>query len=216
MRLILLGGPGAGKGTQAVILTQKYHIPHISTGHIFRKNIRQGTELGKQVKEYLEKGTLVPDALTNMIVKDRLKQDDCANGFLLDGYPRTLVQAEEFDEILANMKIKLDKVLNIYVEDEEIVERVTGRRLCSSCTASYHIQYNPPNKEGICDSCGSILIQREDDKLETVQHRLEIYHTMTEPLIEYYDKKGLLATIHGHDDIDEITKLCMEAVEQYK
>jgi len=172
MRLVLLGAPGAGKGTQAVVISQKYNVPHISTGDIFRSNIKNGTELGRKAKEYIDKGLLVPDELTVDIVKDRISQPDCKAGFILDGFPRTIYQAERLDEILKELNVELDCALNIYVPDEEIIKRMSGRRVCSKCGMSYHIVYNQPKVENICDSCNGELIQRDDDKEETVIQRL--------------------------------------------
>jgi len=206
MRLILLGAPGAGKGTQAVILAEEFKVPHISTGDIFRNNIKNGTELGKKAKEYMDKGLLVPDEITIEIVKDRLKQDDCKDGFILDGFPRTIPQAEYLDKVLNELNAPLDKVLNISVSDEIIVDRMSGRRTCTSCGASYHVINNPPKKEGVCDNCGADIIQRADDKEETVKQRLKTYHEQTEPLIDYYKKQGKLVTVNGENKIDDTKK----------
>jgi len=201
MRLILLGAPGAGKGTQAAMLSEKLNIPHISTGDIFRYNIKNGTALGIKAKEYIDKGLLVPDELTIDIVKDRLLQDDCKNGFILDGFPRTIPQAEYLEVALKSMGVKLDAVLNIFVADEEIIKRMSGRRVCPSCGASYHLIFNPTKAEGVCDSCHTNVIQREDDKEETVLSRLHTYHSQTEPLIEFYKRKGVLLTVLGKDAV---------------
>lgn len=211
MRLVLLGAPGAGKGTQAVILSEKYNIPHISTGDIFRSNIKNNTELGKKAKEYIDKGLLVPDELTIDIVKDRINKPDCSDGFILDGFPRTIFQAQELDKILEGMGIELDCVLNIDVSDEKIIKRISGRRVCQ-CGKTYHILNNPPKKEGICDSCNGELFQREDDREETVIQRLETYHKQTEPLIEYYEKSGKLVTVEGRESIDDTTKEVLDAL----
>ncbi|HOQ37613.1 MAG TPA: adenylate kinase [Acetivibrio sp.] len=211
MRLVLLGAPGAGKGTQAVILSEKYNIPHISTGDIFRSNIKNNTELGKKAKEYIDKGLLVPDELTIDIVKDRINKPDCSDGFILDGFPRTIFQAQELDKILEGMGIELDCVLNIDVSDEKIIKRLSGRRVCQ-CGKTYHILNNPPKKEGICDSCNGELFQREDDREETVIQRLETYHKQTEPLIEYYEKSGKLVTVEGRESIDDTTKEVLDAL----
>lgn len=213
MRLVLLGAPGAGKGTQAVILSEKLNIPHISTGDIFRNNIKNKTELGKKAEEYITKGLLVPDEITVDLMKDRLKEDDCKNGFILDGFPRNIAQAEALDKYLNEMGVKLDCALNIHVDDEEIIERISGRRVCQNCGKSYHVKYNPPAVNGECDDCKSKLIQRDDDKEETVIKRLETYHKQTEPLIEYYQKKGLLKTVIGQEKVEDTTREVMKALE---
>ncbi|GMQ58006.1 adenylate kinase [Vallitalea sediminicola] len=206
MRLIMLGAPGAGKGTQAKRVAAKYNIPHISTGDIFRDNIRNKTELGLKAKQYMDKGLLVPDELVVDIVADRLLQEDCKEGFILDGFPRTIPQAESLDEALMSMKTKINYAINIDVPDENIVRRMSGRRACLNCGATYHIKYNPPKKEDICDNCTGELILRDDDKEETVLKRLEIYHKQTSPLIEYYGEKNILITVDGTVDIDDVTK----------
>ena len=206
LRAVLLGPPGAGKGTQAVRLVEKYEIPHISTGDIFRKNIKEGTELGKKAQEYMNAGALVPDELVVDLVKDRLQQDDCKNGFLLDGFPRTIPQAESLTEALAANGEAIDFALNVDVPDANIVNRMAGRRACLKCGATYHIQFAAPKKEGICDKCGSELVLRDDDKPETVQKRLEIYHDQTHPLIEYYEKKGVLHTVDGTQTMEDVFK----------
>jgi adenylate kinase len=204
LRTILLGPPGAGKGTQAAKIVAKYHIPHISTGDIFRENIKNGTELGKRAKEYMDKGELVPDDLVIEIATTRLLDDDCANGFLLDGFPRTVYQAEKLDEFLANHGSKIDKVLDIAVEKEELMVRLTGRRVCKSCGASYHVVNIPPIKDGVCDACGGELVQRADDNAETVANRIEVYEAQTMPLIEYYEKAGNIAHIDGATGLDNV------------
>jgi adenylate kinase len=203
MKLVLLGGPGAGKGTQAVMIAKKYDIPHISTGDIFRSNIKNGTTLGIKVKEYLDSGALVPDSLTVEIVRDRLSQSDCGNGFVLDGFPRTIPQAEYLETALEDMCTSLDMVVNIAVPDDMIVKRISGRRVCAACNAGYHIVSSPSSKPGICDTCGAELIQRVDDKEETVLNRLETYHRQTEPLIKFYEEKGKLKTVSGEGTIDD-------------
>ncbi|MCX7914433.1 MAG: adenylate kinase, partial [Thermodesulfovibrionales bacterium] len=211
MRFILLGAPGAGKGTQAVMLAEKYNVPHISTGDIFRGNIKNGTELGKKAKEYIDKGMLVPDEVTVGIVKDRIQQDDCNKGFILDGFPRTIPQAEYLDMALQEMDVELDAVLNIYVPEENIIKRMSGRRVCPVCGMSFHIHFNPPKNEGKC-VCGADLIQREDDKEETVISRLKTYHEQTEPLIEYYKGKGKLITVVGQEKIEDTSKELINAL----
>ncbi|SHK35709.1 adenylate kinase [Paramaledivibacter caminithermalis] len=204
MRLILLGPPGAGKGTQASKIIQKYDIPHISTGDIFRKNIKEGTELGKKAKEYMDKGLLVPDELVVAIVEDRLKEKDCNNGFLLDGFPRTVNQAEALDKVLSNMNTALEKVINIEVDKEKLIERAVGRRICRDCGLAYHIKFNKPEIENKCDSCGGDLYQRDDDKEETVSKRIEVYLNETAPLIDYYSDKGIIENINGQQHIDKV------------
>ena len=205
MRLVLLGAPGAGKGTQAVKLSEKLDIPHISTGDIFRANIKSGTPLGKMAKEYIDKGMLVPDEVTIGIVKDRLSKDDCSQGFILDGFPRTIPQAESLDKVLSEMGVALDHVVDIYVQDSDIVKRLSGRRVCQECGMSYHIDFGPPKKTGTCDGCSAKLIQREDDKEETIVNRLKTYHEQTEPLIGYYKSKSKLLVVEGQDKISDST-----------
>ncbi|MDK2918803.1 MAG: adenylate kinase [Candidatus Petromonas sp.] len=216
MRLILLGPPGAGKGTQASRIVQRYEVPHISTGDIFRKNIKEGTELGKKAKEYMDKGLLVPDEIVVAIVEDRLKEADCKNGFLLDGFPRTVNQAEALDKVLENMNISLDKVINIKVDKNVLVDRVVGRRICRDCGATYHVKFNPPAEEGKCDVCGGELYQRDDDKEETVTKRIEVYLQETTPLIDYYSNKRLLADIEGEQDIDKVFEDIVKALGSEK
>ena len=197
MKIIMLGAPGAGKGTQAKQIAAKYNIPHISTGDIFRANIKNGTELGKKAKEYMDQGLLVPDELTVKILLDRVAQDDCKNGYVLDGFPRTIPQAEVLDKALAELGETVDYAINVDVPDENIVKRMGGRRACVKCGATYHIEHVPPKKEGICDVCGEKLILRDDDKPETVLNRLKVYHDQTQPLIDFYTKKGVLKTVDG-------------------
>ena len=204
MRLVLLGPPGAGKGTQAVGIAEKYGIPHISTGDIFRKNIKENTELGIQAKEYMDKGLLVPDELVVEIVKDRLMEDDCKSGFLLDGFPRTVVQADALDFALKDMKIALDSVINIEVPAEELIKRAVGRRICKSCGTMYHIENKKPKVENVCDVDGGELYQRDDDKEETVLNRIKVYNDQTQPLIEYYTNKGIIINIDGLQAIDAV------------
>ncbi len=204
MILILLGAPGVGKGTQGVLISKEYGIPQISTGDILRKEVKEETELGKKAKQYMDKGELVPDDIIIDMMEKRIKEDDCKNGFILDGFPRTTAQAEAFDEMLKKNSLNLDKVLLIDVPEEEIVERLTGRRVCPNCGAVYHIKNNPPKQEGICDKCGSKLIQRDDDTEEVVRNRLEVYKKSTMPLVEYYEKQQKLVRIDGTGEIEEI------------
>ena len=204
MKIIMLGAPGAGKGTQAKQIANKYSIPHISTGDIFRANIKNGTELGKKAKEYLDKGLLVPDELTVQLLLDRVANEDCKNGYVLDGFPRTIPQADVLDSELTKLGDKVDYAVNVDVPDENIVHRMSGRRACLKCGATYHIEHIPPKTEGICDKCGSELVLRDDDKPETVQNRLAVYHEQTQPLIEYYDKKNILKTVDGTKDMQEV------------
>lgn len=204
MKIIMLGAPGAGKGTQAKKIAQKYGIPHISTGDIFRANIKNGTELGKKAKTYMDQGLLVPDELTVDLVIDRVNQEDCKNGYILDGFPRTIPQAESLDAALAKMGQKVDYAINVEVPDENIISRMSGRRACVGCGATYHIKYNPPKIEDVCDTCGEKLILRDDDKPETVQKRLGVYHDQTQPLIDYYGKAGVLKEVDGTVDMEEV------------
>lgn len=205
MRLVLLGAPGAGKGTQAVNLSEKLKVPHVSTGDIFRYNIKNGTPLGKMTKEHMDKGELVPDEVTIEIVKDRLSQADCSGGFILDGFPRTIPQAESLDVVLSDMGVSIDNAVDIFVPDSEIIKRLSGRRVCPGCSKSYHVLYGPPKEKGICDGCGTSLMQREDDREVTVLKRLETYHKQTEPLIEYYKGKGKLLVVEGQEKISDTT-----------
>ena len=212
LRAVLLGPPGAGKGTQAVRLVEKYEIPHISTGDIFRKNIKEGTELGKKAQEYMNAGALVPDELVVDLVKDRLQQDDCKNGFLLDGFPRTIFQAEKLDEFLSESNLKMDIVINLKVEKEALIKRLTGRRVCKDCGASYHIVNIPPKKEGVCDICGGELIQRKDDNIETVENRINVYEEQTAPLIGYYKEAGSLVDFDGEASLDEVFDAIVQTI----
>ncbi|MHB1406999.1 MAG: adenylate kinase [Desulfitobacteriaceae bacterium] len=214
MRTILMGPPGAGKGTQAEALVAKFEIPHISTGDMFRAAIKAGTPLGLKAKEYMDAGGLVPDEVTIGIVEDRLKQPDCAKGFLLDGFPRTVAQADALREIIANLGLVLDGVINIEVEEEKLLERLTGRRICRQCGATYHTVFNPPAKEGVCDKCSGELYQRSDDTLETAQNRLRVYNEQTEPLINYYRSQGLLKGIEGDQAIDKVLQDILIAMGQ--
>lgn len=204
MKIIMLGAPGAGKGTQAKMIAEKYGLPHISTGDIFRANIKNGTELGKEAKEYMDKGLLVPDELTVRLLLDRVAQDDCKNGYVLDGFPRTIPQAEVLDEKLSELGEKVDYAINVDVPDENIVNRMSGRRACLNCGATYHIVSIPPKKEGICDVCASALVLRDDDRPETVQNRLKVYHEQTQPLIDFYEKKGVLRSVDGTLPMEEV------------
>jgi len=204
MRIVLLGPPGAGKGTQAKKIVSAFSIPHISTGDIFRKNIAEKTELGLKAKQYLDSGQLVPDSLTIEICLKRLEQEDCANGFLLDGFPRNVAQAEALDEYLKSKDLKLDAAINIDVPEDLLIKRLTGRRVCPNCGASFNVETNPPKVEGICDFCSSQLVQRADDTIETVNQRLKVYKEQTQPIIEYYAKKGLLKNVDGSQDIEKV------------
>lgn len=204
MKIIMLGAPGAGKGTQAKQIAAKYNIPHISTGDIFRANIKGGTALGMEAKEYMDKGQLVPDELTVRILLDRVANEDCKNGYVLDGFPRTIPQAEVLDTEVKKLGETVDFAVNVDVPDENIVKRMGGRRACVKCGATYHIEHVPPKTEGICDTCGSELILRDDDKPETVKNRLNVYHEQTQPLIDYYEKQGILHTVDGTRDMDVV------------
>lgn len=204
MKIIMLGAPGAGKGTQAKKIAEKYAIPHISTGDIFRANIKNGTELGKKAKAYMDQGLLVPDELTCDLVVDRINQEDCRNGYILDGFPRTIPQAKALTAALEKMGTKIDYAIDVDVPDSNIVNRMGGRRACVGCGATYHIVFNAPKKEAICDVCGEKLILRDDDKPETVQKRLTVYHEQTQPLIEYYKDAGVLRTVDGTVDMKDV------------
>lgn len=204
MRAILLGPPGAGKGTQAETIVNEFSIPHISTGDIFRKNIKEGTALGKKAKEFMDQGQLVPDELTVELVKDRLLMDDCKNGFLLDGFPRTIFQADALEDALKSMNQSIDYVINIIVRKELLVERAVGRRVCKDCGQTYHMTFNKPAKLGVCDNCGGELLQRKDDIEETVNNRINVYQEQTEPLIDYYTKKRIIVNIDGERPISVV------------
>lgn len=206
MKIIMLGAPGAGKGTQAKKIAAKYEIPHISTGDIFRANIKNGTELGKKAKSFMDQGLLVPDELTVDLVMDRIQKEDCKNGYVLDGFPRTIPQAEALDQALKSLGDKLDYAIEVDVPGENIVKRMAGRRACVHCGATYHIVHAPTKVENICDVCGGDLILRDDDKPETVTKRLAVYHSQTKPLIDYYKEEGILATIDGTADLEDVFK----------
>ena len=204
MNLVLMGLPGAGKGTQAEKIVEKYGIPHISTGDMFRAAIKESTELGLQAKSFMDQGNLVPDEVTIGIVRERLSKEDCAEGFLLDGFPRTVAQAEELENILSDLNKKIDYVINIDVDQEFLMERLTGRRICKSCGSTYHLVFNPPAKDDVCDRCGGELYQRADDNAETVQNRLEVNQKQTKPLLDFYEGKGYLRNINGQQDIRKV------------
>lgn len=206
MNLLFMGPPGAGKGTQAETIVNEFHIPHISTGDAFRLAMSQGTELGKKAKEYVDQGLLVPDEITNGIVRERLQRDDCNSGFLLDGFPRTLAQAETLDAMLADMGRKIDHVINLQVDRNLLLARLTGRRICKACGATYHVMFNPPQQEGVCDKCGGELYQRSDDTEEKVGTRLDEYLNKTAPLLAYYEQKGLLRQVDGEQEIGTVSQ----------
>ena len=210
MKIIMLGAPGAGKGTQAKKIAEKYGIPHISTGDIFRANIKGGTELGMKAKTFMDQGKLVPDEITIGMLMDRIKADDCAKGYVLDGFPRTIPQAESLTAALSARGEAIDYAINVDVPDENIITRMGGRRACLSCGATYHVQFNPPKAEGVCDVCGSALVLRDDDKPETVKNRLSVYHEQTQPLIDYYQKAGVLKEVDG---TQELNRVCADIVE---
>ncbi|WP_411101346.1 adenylate kinase [Streptomyces sp. cmx-4-9] len=215
MRIVLVGPPGAGKGTQAAFLAKNLSIPHISTGDLFRANISQGTELGKQAKAYMDAGDLVPDEVTIAMAKDRMEQADAANGFLLDGFPRNVSQAEALDRMLDAAGMKLDAVLDLEVEEDEVVKRIAGRRICRNDSAHvFHETYAPPKAAGVCDTCGGELYQRGDDSEATVRNRLEVYHTQTEPIIDYYKAPGLLVTIPALGEVADVTQRAMDALKK--
>ncbi len=213
MKIIMLGAPGAGKGTQAKKIAEKYGIPHISTGDIFRANIKEGTELGKKAKEYMDQGALVPDSLTLDLIMDRFKAPDCANGYVLDGFPRTIPQAEALTKTLAEAGAAMDYAINVEVPDAAIVERMSGRRACLKCGATYHIVYNAPKTEGVCDTCGEELVLRKDDAPETVLNRLSVYHEQTQPLIDYYQKQGILREVDGTKELNEVFNAIIAELE---
>lgn len=212
MKLVLLGPPGAGKGTQAKMMIEKYQIPQISTGDILRQAVKDGTPLGKEAKTYMDQGELVPDELIINLVKERIKADDCKEGYIFDGFPRTVAQAEALDNVLEGLSTKLDAVVSINVPEDEVVKRLSGRRTCKSCGTLYHVIYNPPTKEGICDKCGGELFQRDDDNETTIRQRLSVYQAQTSPLIEYYSKQGLVKAIPGTGEPTEIFTAICEAL----
>ncbi|MEM0530307.1 adenylate kinase [Zongyangia sp. HA2173] len=209
MKLILLGAPGAGKGTQAEVICDHLHIPAISTGNIIREALKNETEMGLKAKSYMEAGTLVPDDVVIGIIQERLAKDDCKDGFILDGFPRTVVQAQALDD----MGVEIDRVINIEVSDEDIEKRLSGRRVCESCGTSYHLLYKAPRNEGLCDRCGGKLITRKDDQPETIRDRLKVYHEQTEPLKDFYAQKGKLRTVIGQEEVADTTKLTLKALE---
>lgn len=214
MKIIMLGAPGAGKGTQAKKIAVKYGIPHISTGDIFRANIKNGTELGNRAKTFMDQGLLVPDELVVDLVVDRVKQEDCSNGYVLDGFPRTIPQAEALDAALKIINEKMDYAVNVEVPDSNIVNRMSGRRACLTCGATYHIVHIPTKVEGVCDSCGGQLVLRDDDKPETVLKRLKVYHDQTQPLIEYYTTQGILIEVDGTKDMADVFEAIVKVIEE--
>ncbi len=213
MKIIMLGAPGAGKGTQAKMIADKYQIPHISTGDICRANIKNGTELGMEAKKYMDQGLLVPDELTVKILLDRVAQPDCKDGYVLDGFPRTIPQAKVLDEALVELGDAIDYAINVDVPDENIIKRMSGRRACLSCGATYHIEHILPKTEGVCDKCGQPLVLRDDDKPETVQNRLHVYHEQTQPLIDFYSEKGVLKTVDGTVDMKDVFDAIVEILD---
>ncbi|MFD0772572.1 adenylate kinase [Streptomonospora algeriensis] len=205
MRAVLVGPPGAGKGTQAQILASELSIPKVSTGDIFRANVSGGTELGKQAKAYMDRGDLVPDEVTNAMVRDRLKEEDAQNGFLLDGFPRNVAQAEALNKILDGLGRRLDAVVELRIDEEEVVKRLSGRRQCRNCNRVHHVEFDPPRTEDVCDDCGGELFQRDDDREEVVRHRLQVYREQTEPLVEFYEGEGILVAIEATGSVDDVT-----------
>ncbi len=213
MKIVMLGAPGAGKGTQAKQIAAKYGIPHISTGDIFRANLKEGTPLGLKAKEYMDKGSLVPDELTLELIMDRFSQADCKNGYVLDGFPRTIPQAEALTKALADNNDAIDYAVNVEVPDERIIDRMSGRRACAKCGGTFHIKYNPTKVEGVCDLCGGELYVRDDDKPEIVKKRLDTYHAQTQPLIDYYEKAGKLKEVDGTQDVDKVFEDIVKVIE---
>ncbi len=214
MKIIMLGAPGAGKGTQAKMIADKYHVPHISTGDIFRANIKNGTELGMEAKKYMDQGLLVPDELTVKILLDRVGKEDCIEGYVLDGFPRTIPQAKVLDEALAELGESIDYAIDVDVPDENIVQRMSGRRACLSCGATYHLEHVPPQKEGVCDKCGNELVLRDDDKADTVLNRLKVYHDQTQPLIQFYETKGVLKIVDGTQAMEDVFQSIIAILEK--
>jgi adenylate kinase len=214
VRVVLVGPPGAGKGTQAQIVATELSIPQVSTGDIFRANVSGETELGKQAKAYMDRGELVPDEVTNAMVRDRLAQDDAAQGFLLDGFPRNVKQAEALDGILADMGVRLDSVLDMVVDHEEVVRRLEGRRTCRACGRVHHVDYDPPQTDGVCDRCGGELFQRDDDRPETIRRRLEVYEEQTAPLVAFYEERGLVARIEATGRVEDVTRRALDALRE--
>jgi adenylate kinase len=215
VRLVLVGPPGAGKGTQAQFIAAQFAIPKISTGDIFRANVSEGTELGMTAKKYMDAGDLVPDEVTSAMVRERLKEEDAGDGFLLDGFPRTVPQAETLDEILSGFGVGVDVVLELVVDDEEVIRRLSGRRTCRSCGHIWHVDFDPPTRDGICDDCGGQLFQRDDDKPDTVRHRLEVYAEQTAPLIAFYAEKGVLVGIDATGPVDDVTERAIAALHPF-
>lgn len=213
MKIVMLGAPGAGKGTQAAMVAEKYGIPHISTGDIFRANIQNNTALGMEAKKYMDQGLLVPDELTVKILLDRVAGEDCRGGYVLDGFPRTIPQAEVLDEALAKQGEKIDYAVDVDVPDENIVKRMSGRRACLKCGATYHIEHIPPKKEGVCDHCGEELVLRDDDRQETVMNRLKVYHEQTQSLIQYYTQKGVLKVVDGTKEMKDVFQMIVDILE---
>ena len=213
MKIIMLGAPGAGKGTQAKMIAETYHIPHISTGDMFRMNIKNGTELGMEAKTYMDQGLLVPDELTVRIFLDRVAKEDCKDGYVLDGFPRNIPQAEVLEDALNKLGDQIDYAIDVEVPDENIIRRMSGRRACTSCGATYHIEHVPPKKEGICDDCGDALVLRDDDRPETVEKRLRVYQEQTQPLIDFYSKKGVLRSVDGTKDMQDVFKEIEEIIK---
>jgi adenylate kinase len=216
VRLVLVGPPGAGKGTQAQFIAAQFAIPKISTGDIFRANVSQGTELGIAAKKFMDAGDLVPDEVTNAMVRDRLSEDDAIDGFLLDGFPRNVPQAETLDEMLTELSVKLDVVLELVVDDEEVIRRLSGRRTCRSCGHIWHVDFDPPGRDGICDHCDGELFQRDDDKPDTVRHRIEVYAEQTAPLVAFYAEKGILVGIDATGPVDDVTERAIAALRPFE
>jgi Adenylate kinase (EC 2.7.4.3) len=212
MRVIIIGPPGSGKSTQADAFAQYFHIPHISTGEMFREAFKAGTIVGKKAKQYENSGSLVPDELTIEIVRERLNRADCSNGFLLDGFPRNVAQAYALDKILQSLQVKLDGVIDIEVDEEKLLERITNRRVCSQCGETYHLTFNPPAREAVCDICGGKLCQRSDDTMEIARNRIKVYYEQTEPLIHYYRSQGLLIAVQGDQEIDKVLRYIINGI----